>query len=317
MTHTEITGAHTTSLARQNSEVESTSSSTNAPKPKGAPPRKRGCVFDALKKRPGDLSSPVEKGTGPRQTMVNNYPDKIPDNGMFVGANNMAAQSALADASARLVSGTAVGGMGSASAVAVAFTTADEAPYDSRRRGAPEPDGQTYGGNLRELNFVGLARPLNALQIDPLTSHPNAHSLRRHGGSITDGQLMTRALTGVAPDNSVKLTKSGQPILPPMSSAFHSDELLRLADRYVRSNGALANAIQNHPGEPFVTVTPADVGDMELCLGRGYTRLGASRLQPNLQGALQLIDNLRSVQGTYYFNATTGQWETVTLFPAR
>ncbi|MHA6823013.1 LysM peptidoglycan-binding domain-containing protein [Ralstonia pseudosolanacearum] len=187
----------------------------------------------------------------------------------------------------------------------------------SSRRGAPAPVGQTYSGNPLALDFVGPPRPLSTRQIDMLTSYPGAHSLQRHGGSVTDGQLMIRALTGVAPDNSVKLTKSGQPILPPMSSAFHSDQLLGYADQYVRSNGALANAIQNHPGEAFVTVTPADVGDMGLNLGRGYVRLGGSRLQPDLQGAPQLIDNLRSVQGTYYFNATTGQWETVTLFPAR
>ncbi|MBB6582004.1 hypothetical protein HXP36_09665 [Ralstonia solanacearum] len=187
----------------------------------------------------------------------------------------------------------------------------------SGRRGAAPPVGQTYSGNPLELDFVGPPRPLSTRQIDMLTSYPDAHSLQRHGGSVTDGQLIIRALTGVAPDNSVKLTKSGQPILPPMSSAFHSDQLLGYADQYVRSNGALANAIQNHPGEAFVTVTPADVGDMGLNLGRGYVRLGGSRLQPDLQGAPQLIDNLRSVQGTYYFNATTGQWETVTLFPAR
>ncbi|CAJ0822889.1 hypothetical protein LMG18101_05245 [Ralstonia flaminis] len=143
----------------------------------------------------------------------------------------------------------------------------------SGRRGAAPPVGQTYSGNPLELDFVGPPRPLSTRQVDMLTSYPDAHSLQRHGGSVTDGQLMIRALTGVAPDNSVKLTKSGQPILPPMSSAFHSDQLLGYADQYVRSNGALANAIQNHPGEAFVTVTPADVGDMGLNLGRGYVRL--------------------------------------------
>jgi len=134
---------------------------------------------------------------------------------------------------------------------------------------------------------------------------------------VTDGQLMTRALTGVAPDGSVKLAKNGVPILPPMSSAFHSDQLLAYADQYVRNNGALVDAIVSNPGAPYVTVTPSVVGDMGVDLGRGYVRLGGSKFSPDLQGASQLINNLRSVQGTYAFNPATGQWETVTLFPAK
>lgn len=41
--------------------------------------------------------------------------------------------------------------------------------------------------------------------LDAVTSHPNAHSLERHGGAVTDGQLMYRAVTGEAPDGHVKI----------------------------------------------------------------------------------------------------------------
>ena len=45
--------------------------------------------------------------------------------------------------------------------------------------------------------------------IDPehlslVRDHPDAHPIARHGESVTDSQLETRARTGVAPDGSYK-----------------------------------------------------------------------------------------------------------------
>ncbi|SAL02579.1 LysM domain protein [Caballeronia pedi] len=186
----------------------------------------------------------------------------------------------------------------------------------STRRGSGMV-GRSYTGDPLASDFVGPSRPISAAQMELLTVNADAHALARHGGSVTDAQLLTRALTGIASDGSIKLARNGVPILPPMSSAFHSDQLLAYADQYVRGSGALASAIANNPGAPYVTVMPASVGDMGLDLGRGYVRVGASKFSPDLHGAPQLVDNLRSVQGTYALNPTTGKWETVTLFPAR
>ncbi|MEM9103948.1 MAG: hypothetical protein AAGB12_16690 [Pseudomonadota bacterium] len=149
-----------------------------------------------------------------------------------------------------------------------------------------------------------------------VTGHPNAHSLSRHGGSVTDEQLMHRALTGEAPDGHVKLNKKGVAILPPMSSAFHSDELLIYADQYVRKN-ILPMAIANTPDANTILVTPQEVGDIGVDLGRGYVRIGGSKYRPNIHGAPQFINNLNSVQGTYQYNPSLGVWETITIFPAR
>src|SRR5690554_834167 len=158
-------------------------------------------------------------------------------------------------------------------------------------------------------------------RIDPqhsklVTVHPNAHSIARHGGGVTNEQLKHRALTGVAPDGHVKVVK-GKTILPPMSSAFHSDELLVYADQFVRNNGPLETAIRRNPGKTFITVKPADVGDLGVDLGRGFERISGSTLRTELQGAPRLVENLSSVQTTYEFNQVTKVWETITIFPSR
>lgn len=149
-----------------------------------------------------------------------------------------------------------------------------------------------------------------------VTVHPNAHSIARHGGSVTDKQLMHRALTGVAPDGHVKVIR-GKTILPPMSSAFHSDDLLIYADQSVRNNGILQSVIDKNPGKTFITVKPEDAGDLGANLGRGFKRISGSKLNPDLQGAPNIVENLRSVQATYELNPDSGMWETITIFPAR
>ncbi|MEO9384104.1 hypothetical protein [Chromobacterium phragmitis] len=175
-----------------------------------------------------------------------------------------------------------------------------------------------YSGNELELDFVGPQRSFSQQQLDMLISHPDAHSIVRHGGVVADPQLMHRSLTGVAPDGYVKIDgRSGKVILPPMSSAFHSGQLLAYADDVIRNGDVLATKIAQHPGAQYVTLTPLDVGDLGYNLGRGYTRIGGGKLEPRLQGAPRLIDTLRSVQATYGLNSLTDRWEPVTIFPAR
>lgn len=134
---------------------------------------------------------------------------------------------------------------------------------------------------------------------------------------MTDHQLQRRALTGVAPDGHVKVKSNGQVILPPLSSAFHSDELLVAADQTVRNSAAFQRKVTELlPGETFITVKAGDIGDLGLDLGRGYKRLSSSRYRPELQGPPVKVENLRSVQATYELNPQTNVWETVTIFPA-
>ncbi len=61
--------------------------------------------------------------------------------------------------------------------------------------------------------------------LSKLRSHPNAHTLERHGHDVSDEALIKRANTGIAPDGS--RTVSGNP--PPFSSKFDSSDKLKEA----------------------------------------------------------------------------------------
>jgi len=159
-----------------------------------------------------------------------------------------------------------------------------------------------------EAEFVGPVKPAN---WDALTAHQDGHALSVHGGGVTDADLVMRARTGVKPNNA-----SGP--IPPLSSAFYSDELLILTDQTIRLNGGLRNAIARQPGEPVVRVEVQDVGELGYDLGYGYRRIGptANTTANAAPGPLLRVDGLRSAQGIYEYNSTTGVWETITVYPA-
>jgi hypothetical protein len=136
------------------------------------------------------------------------------------------------------------------------------------------------------------------------------HALERHGSLVTDQQLVTRAITGVAPDGSFVL-RNGQVQIPPMSSAFNSDAALAQSDLYLRQN-YLDQAIALNPGEDSLSIVGVDVGD---AVGRGYCRMTTTPT-PDALGPIQLIDNLTRVTGVYRFDALTGMWKTWTLYPS-
>jgi len=167
-------------------------------------------------------------------------------------------------------------------------------------------------------NGTMLGRDVVPDKIDPkhlelVTSHQNAHAIKVHGGDVTDGQLVYRAKSGIKPN----LTEG--PSVPPLSSAFHSDELLIHADQAVRNSGALEKAIARQPGQAAIRVTVDDAGDLGVDLGRGYKRVyGSGNKVKNREthGAPVRVDNLRSVEGFYMLNPNTNTWETISIFPA-
>ncbi|HEY4079574.1 MAG TPA: LysM peptidoglycan-binding domain-containing protein [Burkholderiaceae bacterium] len=163
--------------------------------------------------------------------------------------------------------------------------------------------------SLSEADFMGPMKPSN---WDALTAHPDGHAFGVHGGGVTDADLVVRARTGVKPDGSTG------PI-PPLSSAFHSDNLLISTDQTVRNGGGLANAIARQPGQSVVRVETQDVGDLGMDLGYGYARIGATANKAANAAAIgptQRIGGLNSAQGIYELNSATGVWETITVYPA-
>jgi hypothetical protein len=154
----------------------------------------------------------------------------------------------------------------------------------------------------------------SALREDIARIGADGHALARHGGAIPDEQLVQRALTGYAPDGTVKLNpKTGQPILPPMASAFNSDELLSFADNAVRQN-YLERAAALSPGQTVLRLEGVDLG---FDLGRGYARIGGSTFSPSLQGPPQLFTGLQKVDAVYKWDSTLNRWATDTIFPVR
>lgn len=137
--------------------------------------------------------------------------------------------------------------------------------------------------------------------------------MRVHGGSVSDGDLMLRAKSAKKPNGDVG------PSVPPLSSAFHSDELLVSADQAVRNSGALQKAIARQPGQSVIRVTVNDAGDLGTDFGRGFKRVlsgGNKAKNIKIHGAPVKVNNLRSVEGLYQFNPSTKVWGTITIFPA-
>jgi hypothetical protein len=54
--------------------------------------------------------------------------------------------------------------------------------------------------------------------------------------------------------------------------------------------------------------------DVGFDAGRGFKRIGSSN-QVDLQGPLQKITKMTKVTAIYEKNATTGKWETITIYP--
>ena len=186
--------------------------------------------------------------------------------------------------------------------------------------GAYQPTSQPALGHQHAISLTALgnfdyhakiaSECCNATNSRPahLTSHPNAHTIERHGPQVTDQQLETRALTGVAPDGS---TLSGNAI-PPLSSAFHSEAAMLRADAVMR-NGPLQSRIAADPTATRHSFT-FPVGED---IGRGYRRIGSSN--PNnvgRNGPPERVDGLTHAQVTVVQNPTSGVWETITMFPA-
>jgi len=122
--------------------------------------------------------------------------------------------------------------------------------------------------------------------------HPDAHVLERHGHDVIDEALITRATTGIAPDDFTvkkisKLTK------PPYSSKFESPQQVRQALTNTRPNTPAFNSAPITNGRKVVVHELAN----GATYGKGVQRDGNTFLQStkvravyeNKNGSLQLI----------------------------
>jgi len=149
-----------------------------------------------------------------------------------------------------------------------------------------------------------------------LTRAPGAHTLQKHGGSVTNEQLEHRARTGVAPDGSIApLKKNGNIPIPPFATAFHSDEDALRAEAAVRQSGALHRAIEDQKDAEVVRLPATEVG---FDTGRGFARIDSQTppgAPPTAQGPLQFYPAITRVRGYYLRDPSTGEYYPTTLFP--
>jgi hypothetical protein len=162
--------------------------------------------------------------------------------------------------------------------------------------------GGTRAANVRG----GRVRPpvpnsRMAAELDRLAAE--GHAIGRHGGAITDEQLIVRARTGVAPDGSI--SPRGR---TPDSTAFYTDDHLAAADQFLRQNyldDAIANAA---PGQVRLKVS----ADMGVPVGRGFLPVGKTQ---GLSGPLLKVDNISSVEAWYVLDPSKNVWQTNTIYP--
>ena len=136
------------------------------------------------------------------------------------------------------------------------------------------------------------------------------HSIARHGAAVSDQQLLTRATTGYAPDGSA-IFRNGQVVIPPSSTAFNSNALLVEADLAIRANYLDRAIALSPPGLQRITIEGVDMGSV---VGRGYDRVDSI---PGAVGPLQFYNNLSRVTAVYSYNAASGSWQTITIYPVK
>ncbi|WP_281286431.1 calcium-binding protein [Pleionea sediminis] len=149
-------------------------------------------------------------------------------------------------------------------------------------------------------------------EIDRLIQQ--GHAVQRHGGGVTDAQLIYRARTGIAPDDSV--SRRDGAVITPNATAFNSDRLLVESDQFLRANHlerAIALATNQRTGRVprSITLQGVEVGSP---VGRGYEAIG---LTPELAGPLNYHSSLSKVNAVYKFDPQLNVWKTVTIYPVK
>jgi hypothetical protein len=168
--------------------------------------------------------------------------------------------------------------------------------------------------------FVPDGYKLNQADLARLKAGPKAHTLERHGPSVSDELLQIRAFTGVAPDGfSSKLkAQKGKLFIPELSSKFHNDASLKIAlDKVDVGSPAFSKALDAklavNPNASQLIVR----ADTNTNLGYGYKApsiIGIEKGQ-TATGPLQKVENLRYVEAKYILNKSTNTWELRTMFP--
>jgi len=181
---------------------------------------------------------------------------------------------------------------------------------------AASMDGPAMGSRASQVGAIGditggglVSRGLQAARAKDAAIHPLAHAYTKHGGWVTDDLLIARARTGVAPGGAVAKK------YPSKATAFHSDELLELADARIRASGILE--AQLAAGNASMKITKDMLGDLGADLGRGYVpvRPNVAVNSGRFEGPLLKVDNMRGVSGTYIYNPSTKAFDMITLYP--
>lgn len=155
--------------------------------------------------------------------------------------------------------------------------------------GDPEGGYQLYknGDNFhykRTPDVTGYSQS----ELSALTSHPNAHTLERHGHDVTDEALIKRSQSGIAPDGSSSTTP------PAYSSKFESQ--LRLRDALQNTGPGTLGFNPSSTQTTFVqNITSTS------SFGYGYPSGGSSKV---------IMNSVRAI-----YQKHNGVWKLLSMYP--
>ena len=171
--------------------------------------------------------------------------------------------------------------------------------YGSSGSPVGDPDGgyQLYkNGDNYHYKRTPDVSGYSSSDLNKLTSHPDAHTLERHGHDVSDDALIKRANTGIAPDGSPYGVLNPTP--PPYSSRFDSPDLLMDAYNSTKpGTSAFNTTTATHGGTRKRVVIPA----------------GSKKYGVGVASGSNVLEDMRGIVANY--ENIGGEWKLVSMFP--
>ncbi len=154
-------------------------------------------------------------------------------------------------------------------------------------------------GDVFVVKRVPDASAYTASEKTMLNTHPDAHTLEKHGHDVTDEALIKRANDGIAPDGSYMGNNPLNPKKPSYASKFETPEQLKKALENTKPGSVKFNSTETINGNTKVVKHELTDGNT---YGKGVPKNGSS---------FQQSTKVRAI----YRDLGGGNWQLETMFP--